>query len=533
MLAPLLPYPTSMFSPDRGGEGRVDRRVKVELFAEIRREYQFGIGTIKGVARKLGVHRRQVRQALADARPPERTYTERARPALSPVQAFIDEILQGDRAAPRKQRHTARRIHDRVCAKYPQSPIGASTVREYVREWKREQGVSGRETCVPQSYQWGDEAQVDWYEADAVLGDEQTTLQVFCLRSMASGAVFHRAYRRATQQAFLDAHEHAFHFLGGVFAELRYDNLSSAVRKILRGSRREETLRFLAFRSHWQFEATFCTPAQGHEKGGVEGEVGYFRRNHWVPLPIAEDLDALNAQLLDGCRADEARIIDGRTQTVGDALALERPHLRPLAAERFDLQEITFPLVDGLGCVRVKLNGYSVPAPVGTRLDARLSADHVEVWQHGACIARHERSYGRHQSVLNLEHYLDVLERKPGALAGSTPLAQWRARGLWPASYDAVWTTLMARHGKQAGTRQMIGLLQLGRRYGAARLQTAVTTALTLGCTDDAAIHHLVMTASLTRPAVVALPVGVLAQYDRPVPSMAEYDQLLATAVAS
>ena len=164
-------------------------------------------------------------------------------------------------------------------------------------------------------------------------------------------------------------------------------------------------------------------------KAGVEGEVGYFRRNHWVPLPVAEDLDALNAQLLAGCRADEARVLDGRAHTVGEALTLERPHLRPLAAERFDLQEITFPLVDGLGCVRVKTNGYSVPAPVGTRLDARLSADHVEVWQGGTCLARHERCYGRHQAVLNLEHYLDVLERKPGALAGSTPLAQWRARG--------------------------------------------------------------------------------------------------------
>ena len=142
----------------------------MELFAEIRRECQFGIGTIKGVARKLGVHRRQVRQALADARPPERVYPTRARPALSPVQAFIDEILKTDRVAPRKQRHTARRIHDRVCATYPQSPIGASTVREYVREWKREHGALGRETCVPQTYQWGQEAQVDWYEADAILG---------------------------------------------------------------------------------------------------------------------------------------------------------------------------------------------------------------------------------------------------------------------------------------------------------------------------------------------------------------------------
>jgi len=505
----------------------------VELFAEIRREYQFGVGTIKGVARAFGVHRRQVRQALADARPPERTYATRARPVLTPVQAFIDEILEADRSAPRKQRHTARRIHDRLHATYPLLPIAASTVREYVREWKRQQGLLARETCVPQTYTWGQEAQIDWYEADAILGGTQQTVQAFCLRSMASGAVFHRAYLRATQQAFLDAHEHAFHFLGGVWAVLRYDNLSSAVRKILRGFRREETLRFLAFRSHWQFDVTFCTPGEGHEKGGVEGEAGYFRRNHWVPLPVAEDLDDLNAQLLAGCRADEARVIEGRAQTVGEALTLERPHLRPLATERFDLQELTFPLVDGLGRVRVKTNAYSVPLPVGSRVEARLSADHVEVWQGGTCLARHERSYGRHQSVLDLEHYLDVLQHKPGALAGSTPLAQWRARGLWPASYDTLWAQLMVRHGKQAGTRQMISVLQLGRTYGAARLQATVAQALTLGVIDEAAIRHLIMTASLTRPAVAAIPVGVLAQFDRPQPSLAGYDDLLHGEAAS
>ena len=505
----------------------------MELFAEIRREYQFGVGTIKGVARKLGIHRRQVRQALADARPPERSYAPRARPVLTPVQAFIDEILAADRTAPRKQRHTARRIHDRLRASYPQHAIAASTVREYVREWKSQQGLLTRETCVPQTYTWGQEAQVDWYEADAVLGGLQQTVQVFCLRSMASGAVFHRAYLRATQQAFLDAHEHAFHCLGGVWAVLRYDNLSSAVRKVLRGFRPEETLRFLAFRSHWQFDATFCTPGEGHEKGGVEGEAGYFRRNHWVPVPVAEDLDDLNAQLLAGCRADEARVITGQPHTVGEALTLERPHLRPLATTRFDLEEITFPLVDGLGRARVKTNAYSVPLPVGTRVEARLGADHVALWHGGTCVARHERSYGRHQSVLDLEHYLDVLQHKPGAFAGSTPLAQWRARGLWPASYDTLWTQLMDRYGKQAGTRQMISVLQLGRTYGAARLQATVAQALTLGCGDEAAIRHLIMAASLTRPPIDPVAVGVLAQFDRPMPSVAAYDDLLTAEAAS
>jgi transposase len=505
----------------------------VELFAEIRREHQFGVGTIKGVARKLGVHRRVVRQALVAAVPPERTYRARATPALDRVRDLIDRILEADRTAPRKQRHTARRIHDRLQAERPAAPIAASTVREYVRAWKQAEGLVGRTVCVPQTYAWGHEAQVDWYEAVAVLGDEEMTLQVFCLRSMASGAAFHRAYPRATQQAFLEAHEDAFAYFGGVFATLRYDNLTSAVRKILRGYRREETIRFLAFRSHWQFDATFCTPGEGHEKGGVEGEAGYFRRNHWVPVPQAVDLDALNAQLLAGCRADEARVIHPRTHTVGEAVTIERPSLRPLATEPFDLQEISFPQVDGAGCARVKTNPYSVPAAVGTWVEAKLGSAHVELWADGHCLARHERSYVRFLPVLELEHYLDVLVRKPGALAGSTPLAQCRARGLWPATYDTLWAHFMRRHGKQAGTREMIGVLQLARTHGPAALQRAVETALTWGCSDHAAVRQLLLAPALERPVIGPIAIGpALAHYQRALPSVAEYDTLLSRAAA-
>jgi transposase len=242
-------------------------RAKVELFEQIRREYEFGIGTIKGVADKLGVHRRMVRQALANAEPPERKQSDRERRVIGPLRPFIDAILEADRTAPRKQRHTAHRIFERIRAELPEHKVAEVTVRLYVRERKRELGCSTRATCVPQSYAPGQEAQVDWYEAWAELSGEPTLLQVFSLRSMVSGAAFHRAYHRATQQAFLEAHEHAFKYFQGVFRLLRYDNLKSAVKKILRGYRREETARFIAFRSHWRFESDFCTPAEPHEKG--------------------------------------------------------------------------------------------------------------------------------------------------------------------------------------------------------------------------------------------------------------------------
>jgi transposase len=317
----------------------VDWRAKVELFEEIRREYEFGVGTILGVAKKLGVHRRMVREALGNAVPARRKKPERKRPRLAPVIPFIDTILESDRTAPRKQRHTAHRIYQRLRAELAVCEIAESSVRRYVREKKQALGLTRREVCVPQSYDWGSEGQVDWYEAEADLGGERQKLQVFSLRGMASGGAFHCAYLRATQQAFLEAQELAFRYFGGVFRRLRYDNLKAAVKKILRGYQREETARFIAFRSHWGFAAEFCTPAEAHEKGGIEGEAGYFRRNHWVPVPQARNLEDLNRQLRAACAQDQERTIAGREQTIGVAMRAEQAHLLPLAQEGFDLAE--------------------------------------------------------------------------------------------------------------------------------------------------------------------------------------------------
>lgn len=503
------------------------RRATVELFEAIRREYEFGVGTIQGVARQLGVHRRLVREALRSAVPAAQPVSQRPRPRLGPVLEFIEAILEADRRAPRKQRHTAHRIWVRLCQERPAWPVSESTVREYVRERKRALGLAAQQTFVPQQYVWGGEAQVDWYEADALLGGEQLTLQVFAMRSMASAGAFHRAYRHATQQAFLEAHEHAFPYFGGVFHTLRYDNLGSAVQRVLRGSRREETARFIAFRSHWRFAAEFCTPGEGHEKGGVEGEVGTFRRNHWVPLPQAQDLAELNAQLLRACHDDEARTATGHAQTVGAGMLLERSYLLPMAEEPFDLAEVSFPQVNTLGCVKVRTNAYSCPVRPGAVVQVKLSASTVEIWHDGRRVATHERCYGRYQDVLDLEHYLETLRHKPGALAGSKPLEQWRKLGRWPASYDALWQGLMQRLGKQDGTKEMIGLLQLGRTYGEEQLRRAVEATLALGCQDSAAVRHLLAAAQLERAPAPPLQLGFLAQFDRPQPSVQDYDRLL------
>jgi transposase len=472
-----------------------------------------------------------VREAIRDAVPAARKRPDRPHWKLKQFIPLIERILEGDRKEPRKQRHTAHRIWQRLSEEVPDVAISERTVRKYVRKRKLALGLTGRETCVPQSYPWGLEAQVDWYEAYADLGGERTLLQVFEMRSMAGGGSFHRAYPRATQQAFLEAHELAFARFGGVFRRVRYDNLKTAVKRILQGYRREETARFIAFRSHWRFESVFCNPGikHAHEKGGIEGEGGYFRRNHWVPVPQAQDLEDLNEQLLSACHDDERRRLSGRELTVGQATLAERAHLLPLAEEGFDLAEVSFPKVDGLGRVKVRTNFYSAPVRVGLEVQAKIHSSYVEIWHEGQCVARHERSYSRLQEILNLEHYLDALDHKPGALAGSKPLEQWRRQGRWPVSYDRIWERLMNRSGRQNGTRQMIELVRLGKTHGYEQLRLAVESALEMGSCDVSTVQYLMTAGQLDRDRAEPIDVGPLSCYERPLPVLTDYDQLLAS----
>jgi hypothetical protein len=208
-------------------------------------------------------------------------------------------------------------------------------------------------------------------------------------------------------------------------------------------------------------------------------------------------------------------------------MVIEREHLLPLASEGADLAQTSFPTVNGLGCVKVLTNSYSVPLPASEQVHAKAYASRVELWHSGRCVARHERCYRRQQQILELEHYLDVLYRKPGALAGSKPLEQRRQAGLWPASFDRIWEALLERHGKQSGTRQMIDLLKLGQKHGQEKLEKAVETALSNGCYDAAAVQHLLSAEDLRHTACEAIDVGVLERYARPLPVLLEYDQLL------
>jgi len=286
-----------------------------------------------------------VRQALASPLPPaKRAPVGRPAPKLGRYRALIDAWLVADREAPSKQRHTAKRIHRRLVDEHG-ADVAEVTVRQYVRRRKRELGWPLGEVFVPQVHAPGREAEVDWGQAEVVLGGAAATVHLFVMRASFSGAAFCQASLVQTQQAFLELHVQAFGWFGGVFAEIRFDNLTSAVKKVLKGRRRVESDRFVALRSHYLFASAFTTPGieGAHQKGGVEGEVGRHRRNHLVPVPLVADLAELNARLLAGCEQDLARRIDGRSETVGEAWAVERPLLLALPAEPFDATESAVP----------------------------------------------------------------------------------------------------------------------------------------------------------------------------------------------
>ena len=259
----------------------------------------------------------------------------------------------------------------------------------------------------------------------------------------------------------------------------------------------------------------------------MEGEFGYFRSNLLVPLPLVGSWEELNAYLGQECKADEQRMIGERSHRVGAGMCLEREHLLPLAEEGFQLASLHFPTVNNQRCVRVLTNFYSVPAPVGSQVQVKVYAAEVEIWYEGKCLARHERCFSRQKKVLELEHYLDVLSKKPGALAGSMALEQWRAQGKWPTSFDRLWEELKKRRGKQEGTRAMIDLLLLARTAGYEGLREAIEKTLAMGCADVGAVVLLLQSSNPLRPPAEPVEIGDLRRYDRPQPTLADYDQLL------
>jgi len=450
---------------------------RVELFEHIRRDRRIEDLSIRELAERHKVHRRTVRQALASPLPPPRKqHPPRPRPAIELYVEIVDGWLVADREVPKKQRHTARRIWQRLVAEHG-ATCSEVTVSRYVGRRRIELGLEHREVAVPQSHEPGAEAEVDFGEFWARIGGQLVKCWMFVMRLCCSGKAFHAAFTSQGQEAFLQGHVLAFAHFGGVPGRIRYDNLKPAVIKVLKGRNRTESDRFIALRSHYGFDSFFCRPGKdgAHEKGGVEGEIGRFRRRHLVPVPDVASLAELNRHISAGDLLDDARVITGRHYTVAAAFAAELPTLQRLSDEPSDPALALRTRVDLRARVSVRQCCYSVPARyAGRRLPVRLTATTVEVFDAERLVARHERAAGRYVEVLVLDHYLEVLKTKPGALPGATALGQAKASGAFTTTHQRYWEAARRVRGGAAGTRALIEILLAHRTLPRAALEAAM-----------------------------------------------------------
>ena len=463
----------------------------MEIYGRVRRAVRVEGRSQRAVAREFGLSRETVRKMLAYAVPPGYQRQQPIkRPKLGPWLGVIDAILADDKQRPAKQRHTAKRIFDRLRDEHGFTG-GYTIVKDYVRG----EQVRSREMFVPLTHAPG-EAQADFGEALVVLAGVQQKAHYLVMDLPHSDDCFVAAFPAETTEAFLEGHVRAFAYFGGVPTRILYDNTKIAVAKILGGEERQRTRSFSELQSYYLFADKFGRPAKGNDKGKVEGIVGYSRRNFMVPIPCASSWEELNAHLEEQCRKRRERRLRGHTETIGERFVRDLAAMLPLPAAPYEACEKIAARVSSLSLVRYRTNDYSVPTQYG----------HRQVWVKGyvhevviACasevIARHRRSYEREAVVFDPLHYLALLEQKTRALDQAAPLAGWQL----PACYLQLRRLLEARL-KKHGSREYVQVLRLLETFDLSELTLAIEDALRLGTISFDAVRHLLLCRIEQRP---------------------------------
>ncbi|MCK9514286.1 MAG: IS21 family transposase [Pigmentiphaga sp.] len=442
-------------------------------------------------SRHFGISRDTVRKMMAYSVPPGyRRQAPVRRPKLDAFIAIIDQWLEADRAVPRKQRHTAKRVFDRLRDEHGFTG-GYTIIKDYMRDRERR----GQEMFVPLAHPAG-HGQADFGEAVVVIGGVEQKAHFFVLDLPHSDGCYVRAYPAAVAEAWVDGHIHAFAFFGAVPQSIVYDNDRCLVAKILPDGTRKRAALFSGFLSHYLIRDRYGRPGKGNDKGSVEGLVGYARRNFMVPIPHFASWDEFNLWLEEQCRKRQSDRLRGESETIGERLLRDLAAMRPLPASPFEACDQASGRVSSQALVRYRTNDYSVPVAFGHQdVWIRGYVDAVVIGCGGEVIARHPRSYEREEVVFDPLHYLPLIEQKINALDQAAPLQGWEL----PEAFTTLRRLMEARMGKQ-GRRAYVQVLRLMESFDLADLHAAVKQALHLGAISFDAVKHLVLCRAERRP---------------------------------
>lgn len=463
----------------------------VELYGRVRHAVQIEGISARAAAERFGINPRTVAKMLKFSVPPGYVRTKPPfRPKLDPFTGVIDAIMASDKDRPKKQRHTAKRIFERLRDEHDFTG-GMTIVKDYVAGWRQRT----QEMFVPLVHPPG-HAQADFGEAIGVIGGVERKIHFLAIDLPHSDAIFVVAYPSETTEAFCDGHVKAFAFFGGVPQSILYDNTKIVVARILGDGRRQRTRVFSELQSHYLFTDRFGRPGKGNDKGKVEGLVGYARRNFLVPIPVFADFEALNAHLLECCRKRLADRLRGQVGTIGDRLDHDLAVFQKPLPAPYDACEKKPGTVSSLSLVRYRCNDYSVPTAYGHQKVLIRGYVHEVVISCGAqIIARHPRSYEREDFVFNPLHYLALIEQKTNALDQAAPLADWAL----PEEFTTLRRLLEARIGKK-GKREFVQVLRLMEVFKIDDVVAGVRDAIGCGAVGFDAVKHLVLCRIERRP---------------------------------
>lgn len=457
----------------------------MEFWTKIRLEVLRGEVSKREILRREGIHWKTLKKILSHSEPPGyRMDQPRPKPKIGPFLDQMVQIIEADKQFPKKQRHTAKRIYERIkqmgyTGKYTQ-------VKEAVREIKR----CRKEVFMPLIHRPG-EAQVDFGYALAKVAGVLKKVAFFVMALPFSDAFFLMAFERECTESYWEGHVRAFEFFGGVPHRISYDNSKVLVSKIIGTYERKLTDGFLKLQSHYLFKEHFCRVARANEKGVVEGVVKFARLNFLVPVPQVRDLDELNVLLRKMCREDMQRRLRGKTGTKAELFDEDRKAFLQLPASPFDACRKQPSRANSLSLVRFDNNDYSVPvAYAHHEILIKGYVDRVVLCHHHTVVAEHRRFWDKEGVFFNYLHYLALLERKPGALDYALPLADLKL----PACFETLHRRLIAEQQKQGdGTREFIRVLRLLEDYPMAKIRKAVDKALLIRAhSRDAVVQFLI-----------------------------------------